>query len=318
MQATAEWLETDYYDVLGVASDADQKQIKSAYRKLARTAHPDANPDDPTAEERFSDIAKAYEVLSDKDRRAEYDELRTHAAAGYGGFGQSGFGGGGYRPAGSPYDNVHFDNVHYDSVHFDGADFDISDLFEAFGASRRSNDRYYRSDRHQADWPMRGADITARLSLEFADAINGHTTTLELDGRTIKTRIPAGVSPGQTIRLAGKGSPGVNGGPDGDLFIEISVEDHPVFERSGRDLKVTVPIPYTTAVLGGEASVPTLDGGAVTIKVPAGTPVGRTFRIPNKGVPHTAKPGALLASITIDVPTAVSDEDAELLRQLAG
>lgn len=293
MQATAEWLHTDFYDVLGVTPDATTKDIKTAYRKLARTAHPDANPDDPTAEQRFSDIAKAYEVLRDDDSRAEYDELRS-------------------RPRHTPFDRGGFE-----AGGFDGVQFDMSDLFDMFGGARGQGPHQARHHTNPADWPRRGADLTAGLQLDFVDAVNGMTTTLDLDGRSVTTRIPAGVADGQTIRLAGKGRPGANGGPDGDLFIDISVRSHPTFARAGRNLKVTVPISYTDAVLGGQMRVPTLDGGQVTVKIPAGTQVGRTFRVPGKGVPGASKPGDLLATVTIDVPTEVSDADAELLRQLS-
>ena len=292
MQATAEWLDTDYYEVLGVRSDATTKQIKSAYRKLARTAHPDANPDDPTAEQRFSDIAKAYEVLSDPDRRPEYDEVRSRPRGSH-------FGEQGYRPEGFGHRST------------SAQDFDMADLFDLFGAQARPQQRA------TANWPLRGRDLTASLQLDFESAVNGLTTTLQLDGRTVNTRIPAGVKDGQTIRLVGKGTPGANGGPSGDLLIEIAVDKHPVFERSGRDLTVTVPISYADAVLGGEMRVPTLDGTFVTIKVPSGTQVGKTFRVSGRGVPHPTKPGNLLATVTIAVPTSVTDEDAGLLRQLS-
>ena len=292
MQATAEWLDTDYYEVLGVAPDATSKQIKSAYRKLARTAHPDANPDDPTADQRFSDIAKAYEVLSEPEQRSEYDEIRSRPRGGP--FGDQGPGdqGFGYRSASAQ-------------------DFDMADLFDLFGAQARPQQRA------TANWPLRGRDLTASLQLDLESAVNGLTTTLQLDGRTVNTRIPAGVKDGQTIRLVGKGTPGANGGPSGDLLIEIAVDKHPVFERSGRDLTVTVPISYADAVLGGEMRVPTLDGTFVTIKVPSGTQVGKTFRVSGRGVPHPTKPGNLLATVTIAVPTSVTDEDAGLLRQLS-
>ena len=292
MQATAEWLDTDYYEVLGVAPDATSKQIKSAYRKLARTAHPDANPDDPTADQRFSDIAKAYEVLSEPEQRSEYDEIRSRPRGGP--FGDQGLGdqGFGYRSASAQ-------------------DFDMADLFDLFGAQARPQQRA------TANWPLRGRDLTASLQLDFESAVNGLTTTLQLDGRTVNTRIRAGVKDGQTIRLVGKGTPGANGGPSGDLLIEIAVDKHPVFERSGRDLTVTVSISYADAVLGGEMRVPTLDGTFVTIKVPSGTQVGKTFRVSGRGVPHPMKPGNLLATVTIAVPTSVTDEDAGLLRQLS-
>jgi len=292
MQATAEWLDTDYYEVLGVRSDATTKQIKSAYRKLARTAHPDANPDDPTAEQRFSDIAKAYEVLSDPDRRPEYDEVRSRPRGSH-------FGEQGYRPEGFGHRST------------SAQDFDMADLFDLFGAQAQPGQR------PTTNWPLRGRDLIASLRLDFESAINGLTQSLELDGRNVKTRIPAGVQDGQTIRLAGKGGAEANGGPSGDLFIEIAVDKHPVFGRSGRNLTVTVPISYADAALGGEMRVPTLDGAFVTIKVPAGTQVGKTFRVPGRGVPHPTKPGNLLASATITVPTSVTDENSELLRQLS-
>ena len=209
MQATAEWLDTDYYEVLGVRSDATTKQIKSAYRKLARTAHPDANPDDPTAEQRFSDIAKAYEVLSDPDRRPEYDEVRSRPRGSH-------FGEQGYRPEGFGHRST------------SAQDFDMADLFDLFGAQAQPGQR------PTTNWPLRGRDLTASLRLDFESAINGLTQSLGLDGRNVKTRIPAGVQDGQTIRLAGKGGAEANGGPSGDLFIEIAVDKHPVFGRSGR------------------------------------------------------------------------------------
>ncbi|MBT5755269.1 MAG: J domain-containing protein [Acidimicrobiaceae bacterium] len=292
MQATAEWLDTDYYEVLGVAPDATSKQIKSAHRKLARTAHPDANPDDPTADQRFSDIAKAYEVLSEPEQRSEYDEIRS-------------------RPRGGPFGDQGLGDQSFGYRSASTQDFDMADLFDLFGAQARPQQRA------TANWPLRGRDLTASLQLDFESAVNGLTTTLQLDGRTVNTRIPAGVKDGQTIRLVGKGTPGANGGPSGDLLIEIAVDKHPVFERSGRDLTVTVPISYADAVLGGEMRVPTLDGTFVTIKVPSGTQVGKTFRVSGRGVPHPTKPGNLLATVTIAVPTSVTDEDAGLLRQLS-
>ena len=293
MQATAEWLDTDYYEVLGVRSDATTKQIKSAYRKLARTAHPDANPDDPTAEQRFSDIAKAYEVLSDPDRRPEYDEVRSRPRGSH-------FGEQGYRPEGFGHRST------------SAQDFDMADLFDLFGAQAQPGQR------PTTNWPLRGRDLTASLRLDFESAINGLTQSLELDGRNVKTRIPAGVQDGQTIRLAGKGGAEANGGPSGDLFIEIAVDKHPVFGRSGRNLTVTVPDLLRRRRTWWRNACS--DAGRctfVTIKVPAGTQVGKTFRVPGRGVPHPTKPGNLLASVTITVPTSVTDENAELLRQLS-
>ena len=202
MQATAEWLDINFYDVLGVDEDATKKQIKSAYRKLARTAHPDANPDDPSAEARFSDIAKAYEVLADEETRAEYDTLRMQAQR---------------RTPPSGY--AQWSPGSHTTASFT----DLNDLFGDYFAEQQTR-------------PRKGMDISASLTLDFVDAVQGLTTTLVVDGRSINVRIPAGVQDQRSIRLPGKGSPGINGGRPGDLLIEISITPHPTFGRSGRNL----------------------------------------------------------------------------------
>ena len=283
MNATAEWLDIDFYEVLGVSSDATQKEIKSKYRKLARTAHPDANPGNPDAEKRFSDIAKAYEVLSDEDRRNEYDDLRTQAA---------------YRRQSSAGSDQWSSRSYQDSSFVD-----FNSIFGDYFAEQQRR-------------PRRGSDLSASLNMEFIDAVQGLTTTLTLDGRSVNVRIPAGVKDQQTIRLAGKGSPSLNGGPDGDLLILISVGSHPTFGRSGNNLTTTVPIRYEDAVLGGEVSVPTLDGPTVTVRIPPGSANGQKLRVKGKGVPLTNRTGDLIVSVTIEVPSDVSDEERSLLEQL--
>ena len=281
MQATAEWLDTNYYDILGVAEDATAKQIKSAYRTLARTAHPDANPDDPSAEQRFSDIAKAYEVLGDDDTRAEYDNLRLQAQR-------------------QPFDSS------YGAWSGQGQHQGYGDLHDLFG------DLFAQ----QASRPRRGGDITATLTMDFRDAVNGLTTSLMVDGRDLKVRIPAGVDDGQTIRLAGKGAPGVNGGPAGDLLIRIDVIPDRQFDRQGRNLTVRVPVRYDDAVLGADIVVPTLNGPSVTVRVPPCTQDGAKLRVRGKGVPGSAAVGDLLVTICIDIPQTVSSEERELLEQI--
>ena len=283
MNATAEWLDIDFYEVLGVSSDATQKEIKSKYRKLARTAHPDANPGNPDAEKRFSDIAKAYEVLSDEDRRNEYDDLRTQAA---------------YRRQSTAGSDQWSSRSYQDSSFVD-----FNSIFGDYFAEQQRR-------------PRRGSDLSASLNMEFIDAVQGLTTTLALDGRSVNVRIPAGVKDQQTIRLAGKGSPSLNGGPDGDLLILISVGSHPTFGRSGNNLTTTVPIRYEDAVLGGEVSVPTLDGPTVTVRIPPGSANGQKLRVKGKGVPLTNRTGDLIVSVTIEVPSDVSDEERSLLEQL--
>jgi len=280
MQATAEWLDTDYYEVLGVQPTASKKEIRTAYRKLARTAHPDSNPDDSTAEQRFSDIAKAYEVLHDDDNRAEYDDVRMRAS----------------QPTYTARDP-------FNDSHHRGDYVDLGDIFGDFFA-------------HQQHAPRRGADISASLSLDFVDAVNGLTTTLVVDERPINVRIPAGVSNQQTIRLATKGHPGSNGAPNGDLLIKIEVLPHHQFGRSGKNLTVTVPVSYEDAVLGGQVSVPTLRGADVTVRLPAGSQSGSKLRVKGQGVATSSGTGDLLATIKVDVPELVSDAERALLEQL--
>lgn len=282
MQATAEWLDIDFYDVLGVDKGASNKQIKSAYRKLARSAHPDANPDDEGADARFSNIAKAYEVLGDEHSRAEYDDLRAQAQ----------------RPA-TPADFGQWSTGSHRSAGF----VDIGDLFGDLFAEEQSR-------------PRQGADVAASLGLEFVEAVQGLTTTLIVDGRSINVRIPAGVQDQQTIRLHGKGGSGSNGGPPGDLLIQITVHPHSVFARLGRNLTTVVTAPYEDFVLGGQVSVPTIDGSPVTLRIPPGTSNGQRLRVKGKGVPLTAGPSDLLVTVTIDVPQDTTGAERALLEQL--
>jgi molecular chaperone DnaJ len=268
MQATAEWLDTDYYE--------------SAYRKLARTAHPDANPDDPDADARFCDIARAYEVLSAEGTRTEYDTLRLQAKrpridAGFGPW------------SGTPQDGAGF--------------VDLSDLFGDLWAEQQSQ-------------PRRGMDISVSLSLDFVDAVFGLSTTLVVDGRSVNVGIPAGVVDQRRIRLASRGSSGVNGGPAGDLLIQISVNPHPQFGRTGNNLTSTVLVRYEDAVLGGEQAIPTLDGLGVTVRVPPGSANGQKLRVKGKGVPTSGGHGDMILSITIDVPSEVTSKERALLDQL--
>ncbi len=159
-------------------------------------------------------------------------------------------------------------------------------------------------------------DVSASLALDFVDAVFGLTTTLVVDGHTVKVRIPAGVADQRRIRLASKGSPGVNGGPAGDLLIQISVNPHPQFGRSGNNLTSTVPVRYEDAVLGGEQAVPTLDGSSVTVRVPRGSANGQKLRVKGKGVPTSGGHGDMIVTITIDVPSEVTSEERALLEQL--
>ncbi|WP_394432151.1 molecular chaperone DnaJ [Streptomyces sp. SGAir0957] len=369
--STKDFIEKDYYKVLGVPKDATDAEIKKAYRKLARENHPDANKGNEKAEERFKEISEANDVLGDPKKRKEYDEARTL------------FGNGGFRPGPGAGGGGSFN-------------FDLGDLFgggaqgqgqggsggfgggigDVFGGlfNRGGGGAGTRTQ------PRRGQDIESEVSLSFTEAVDGATVPLRMSSqspckacsgtgdkngtprvcptcvgtgqvsrgggggfsltdpcvdckgrgliaetpcdvckgsgrakssRTMQVRIPAGVSDGQRIRLRGKGAPGERGGPAGDLYVVVHVDTHPVFGRKGDNLTVTVPVTFTEATLGGEVKVPTLGGPAVTLKLPAGTPNGRTMRARGKGaVRKDGTRGDLLVTVEVAVPTEqdLSDE----------
>jgi molecular chaperone DnaJ len=360
--STKDFLEKDYYKVLGVSKSAPADEIKKSYRKLARKYHPDANKGDSASEERFKEISEAYNVLSDEKRRKEYDEARSL------------FGGGVHVPgAGAGYN------------------FDLGDLFGGQPGSTggRLGDILGgmfgggggRTTTQQR--PRRGADVETETSLTFSDAIDGVTVSLHLAGegpcktcmgtgakagtvprvcptcegtgqgsknlgnfafsepcrtcrgrglvvddpcpvcsgsgramstRTIQARIPAGVANGQRIKLKGKGAPGERGGPAGDLYVKVHVAPHPVFGRSGHNLTVTVPVTFPEAALGAEVKVPAHRGMPVSVRIPAGTPNGRTFRVRGKGVRRPdGTVGDLLVTVSVQVPQHINGEAREAL-----
>ncbi|BCL14991.1 molecular chaperone DnaJ [Micromonospora sagamiensis] len=370
--SSKDWLEKDFYAVLGVDKSASSDDIKKAYRKLARESHPDHNPDDPGAEERFKAASEAYNVLSDDKRRREYDEMRT--LFGSGAFRRSARGAGG----GVPFDvSDLFGGAGGGDRRFGGANF--SDLFGSVfsggggaGPARRG--------------PARGRDVEAEVALDFSDAVRGVTIPLTLrapgvcdtchgDGakpgtrpvscpqchgsgtvtrnqgsfsfaepcrncqgvgtiveekcpecrgtggvtktRTLNVRFPAGVADGQRIRLAGRGEPGERGGPAGDLFVHVKVRPDDLFGRTGDDLTLSVPITFAEAALGIDLRVPTLDG-AVTLRVPPGTPSGRVLRARGKGVVRRdGQAGDLLVTLDVVVPARLSDEARTALETFA-
>ncbi|MCM2391306.1 molecular chaperone DnaJ [Streptomyces albipurpureus] len=372
--STKDFVEKDYYKVLGVPKDATEAEIKKSYRKLAREFHPDANKGDAKAEERFKEISEANDILGDPKRRKEYDEARAL------------FGNGGFRPgpgaAGGSFN------------------FDLGDLFGGaqggpqpgaggaggFGGGLGDvfgglfNRGTGPGPRVQ---PRRGQDIESEVTLSFTEAVDGATVPLRMSSsaackacsgtgdkngtprvcptcvgtgqvsrggsgsfsltdpcvdckgrgliaqdpcevckgsgrarssRTMQVRIPPGVSDGQRIRLRGKGAPGERGGPAGDLYVVVHVGDHSVFGRKGDNLTVTVPVTYPEAVLGGEVKVPTLGGPPVTLKLPPGTPNGRTMRARGKGaVRKDGTRGDLLVTVEVAVPEELSDKAKEAL-----
>lgn len=272
--------EKDLYKVLGVAKDAEQAEIKKAYRALAKDLHPDKNPGDKAVEERFKEVSAAYDVLSDPKRRAEYDEMSRLGAFG---------GPSGYRST------MNMDDL------FGGAN--IGDLGDLLGGlfSGGGNLR----------GPRKGSDFETSVTISFEESMRGVTKSLRLDSGTTNARIPAGVKNDQRIRLKGKGGPGYNGGPSGDLFVAISVIAHPVFGRDGNNLTVTVPIRFDEAVLGADIAVPVFDGSPVTIRIPPGTKSGSKFRARGKGVgKDEAHAGDLIVTVEIWVPKDISPRAA--------
>ncbi|MER5496582.1 MULTISPECIES: molecular chaperone DnaJ [unclassified Streptomyces] len=368
--STKDFVEKDYYKVLGVPKDATDAEIKKAYRKLAREFHPDANKGDDKAEERFKEISEANDILGDAKKRKEYDEARAL------------FGNGGFRAGpGGAGGNFNFDLGDL----FGGAQgggqggggFGGGGLGDVFGGL------FNRGGTGTRVQPRRGQDIESEVTLSFMEAVEGATVPLRMSSqapckacsgtgdkngtprvcqtclgtgqvsrgtgggfsltdpcvdckgrgliaqdpcdvckgsgrakssRTMQVRIPAGVSDGQRIRLRGKGGPGERGGPAGDLYVVVHVDAHPVFGRRDDNLTVTVPVDFTEAALGGEVKVPTLGGPPVTLKLPAGTPNGRTMRARGKGaVRKDGTRGDLLVTVEVAVPKDLGDEAREAL-----
>lgn len=300
-----DWLEKDFYAVLGVAKDADATAIKKAYRKLARTLHPDHNPGDAAAEARFKDVGEAYAVLSDAEQRKQYDALRAMAgggarfSAGSGPGGAAGFEdlfGGMFSGAGPGGARVRYSTG---DASAGGAGFEdiLSGVFGGRGGAFRAT-----------RGPERGDDLQASASLPFRQAVEGATVRLTVEGSAMTVRIPPGVHNGQKIRLRGKGRPGRAGGPAGDLVVTVTVEHHPVFSLLGHNLHLTVPVTFAEAALGAAVDVPTLDGASVRVKVPAGTPSGRTLRVKGRGAPIPGAPGDLMVTVEVAVPRALNGD----------
>jgi molecular chaperone DnaJ len=364
-----EWFDKDYYQALGVAKNASQAEIKKAYRKLAQQFHPDRNRGDKESEERFKEVSSAYDVLSDPEKRKQYNQVRDMAASGFaGGFG--GPGGGGWPGGG----RVRIEDI-FGEGGFGGTG-DVGDLFGGlFGGARRARQ------------PQRGADLETEVRISFDDAMRGVTVPLRIQGpapcatcggsgaepgtspttcpqcggtgavaqnqgvfsfsrpcprcggagriiehpcktcrgsgtvrrtREFSVRIPEGVRDGARIKVSGRGESGGAGAGAGDLYVVVKVAPHPVFGRKGQDLTVDLPVTYPEAALGANVKVPTLNG-PVTLKIPAGTPTGKTFRIRGKGAPRPRKGGTgdLLVTVNVEVPQKLSKDERELLKQLS-
>lgn len=312
-----DWMEKDFYAALGVPKDADDAAIKKAYRKLARQYHPDQNPGDAAAEARFKEIGEAYAVLSDAKQREQYDAIRAMAgggarfSAGPGGGGAAGFEdlfGGMFGGAGAPGGG----RVRYSSGAQGGAGFEdiLGSMFGGAAGGQRFGGAGFGG-------PQTGADVSATTTLPFRQAVEGSTVTFTVDGRPVTTRIPPGVREGQKIRLRGKGRPGPGGGPAGDLVVTVHVTPHPVFSVDGTNLRVTVPVTFAEAALGATIEVPTLDGATVRVKVPAGTPSGRTLRVKGRGVQTAQATGDLLVTVQVVVPQKLSKAAREAVESFA-
>jgi len=315
----------DYYQTLSVAKTATEKEIKQAFRKLARKFHPDVNPGDKTAEAKFKEINEAYEVLGDAEKRRKYDELganwRMYEQAQQQG---QGFGG---SPFGAGADNAWTINMggpggyrtmsQEEMQDLFGNEDPFSDFFRTFfgGGAPREAGRTRTGSR--APRTQKGQDIEHAVELTLEEAYHGATRRVSIKegghARSVDVRIPVGVKDGSRVRAAGEGAAGANGGSAGDLYLRVQLKAHPVFERNGSDLQTRVAVPVTTAVLGGEAQVPTVTG-SVRLKIPEGTQNGQVFRLKGHGMPQVGKPddrGDLYASVEVQLPRALSKEQRQ-------
>ena len=309
----------DYYATLGVPKTASEKELKQAYRKLARKHHPDVNPGDKSAESRFKEINEAYEVLGDPDKRKKYDELGANWRM----YEQAGAapppGAGGWNPNFGTGGPGGFRTMTEEEMRemFGNAD-PFSDFFHTFfGGSMGSTDDEEPPIRRgrTARAARQGRDVEQELSLSLEDAYHGATRRLAIkhDGhaRTVDVRIPAGVGDGSRVRVAGEGEMGGGGAPSGDLYLRIRQLPHSRFERRGRDLYTKVPVMLTSAVLGGEADAHTLEGKTLRLKIPAGTQNGQVFRLRGHGMPVVGKSGEtgdLYATVDVELPKTLTNE----------
>lgn len=289
-------MDKDYYKTLGVERTATADDIKKAYRKLARKYHPDKNPGDKGAESRFKEINEAYEVLSDSEKRARYDQL----GAAYQQFGGASAGGFDWSDLGDS------------GVRVDFGEGGFSDFFASiFGGRGRAGQETYRQ-------PIKGRDLEQPIEITLDEAYHGAERILSRNNKRRTIRIPAGARDGTRIRLAGEGEPGYAGGQPGDMYLIVSVKPHPMYERRGDDLHTELKIDLYTAVLGGEVTVPTL-GGEVKLRIQPGTQSGQLVRIKGRGMPILKAPdqrGDMYAKILIQVPTNLSGKELALFEQL--
>ncbi len=307
----------DYYDTLGVSPDADAKAIRQAFRQLARKVHPDVNPGNKEAEEKFKTINEAYQVLSDVEQRKKYDELRAQYQQ--------------WQQTGGRQQDFDWQNwsaqpgkgarVQYanpeDLEDLFGSASPYSDFFtNIFGQARRSGRG---SGRGTPPSPRRGRDVEYEVDLTLEEAFHGADRLLEIDGHRIKAGIPPGVRTGSRVRLAGQGEPGHNSAPAGDLYLIVHTLPNETFEREGDNLHLDVPIDIFTAIAGGEIRIPSLERPLI-LKIPPRTNAGRSFRLRGKGMPHLGDPktrGDLFALVRLVLPDPLTDQEVNSIRELA-
>ena len=302
--ASQDWFDKDFYKVLGVSKDVSAADLKKTYRKLARKYHPDSNPGDAKAEATFKEISEAYSVLSDPAQREEYDQIRAMGSG-------ARFTAGGQGAGGGFEDVFSMFNQGRGGARYQTSE-DFEDIFSMFGQQPGGfgSGRFGQPTGGFRGYggPTKGADLTARTTLDFLTAAKGETITLQGDdGQPFKVKIPAGVADGQKIRLRGRGRPSPDGGENGDIVVQVSVRKHPVFERDGLNLRVTVPVTFVEAALGATIEVPTLDGDVVKLRVAPGTPSGRILRVKGRGIKSAKGTGDLLAEVQVAVPAHLDD-----------
>jgi curved DNA-binding protein len=325
----------DYYAVLGVSSDADEKTIKKAYQKLAKKYHPDVNPGDKAAETKFKEATEAYQAISDPEKRGKYDELRQdyqqwQSRGGRGDFDYGrwqthpgGEGGGNHTYTMSPEEFAEMFGGARTSGGFDGMGGEYSDFFstlfggvggQGFGAGGGSSARGRARPRARA-----GQDLEVEVQVSLEEAYNGTSRVIRTEEKQIEAKIPKGVRTGSKVRIAGQGGPGISGGPGGNLYLKITVSPHARFVREGDDLRADLPIDFYRAVLGGEVSVHTF-AGEVLLKVPPLSQNGKKFRLRGKGMPNLEKPGQhgdFFAELSIVLPENLNEQEIATLRELA-
>lgn len=304
--ASQDWVDKDFYKILGVAKDASDADIKKAYRKLARQHHPDTNAGNAASEKKFKDISEAYSVLSDPDERQQYDAIRAMGSGARFAPGGGGATNGGFEDM---FGGLFTGNTGRHAGGFNpstgGIPPEFADLFGGFGGAPG----FQRT-------PQKGADRTASTSISFAGSIRGTTIGLrEPSGEVIDVRVPAGIKDGQKVRVRGKGQPGAAG--NGDLVVTVAVQPHQFYTRDGDNLRIHVPVTFPEAALGADIEVPTIDGDKVKVRVPAGTPSGRTLRVKGKGVKTSKATGDLLVTIDVAVPKNLNKEAEAAVKAFA-